>query len=177
MAVALPIMCAMVFSMYEVTQGIICYMKVTNVANTVADLIGQTNIAQSGIASTDFDNLYVAGQLIMTPSVGSNLSLAVASVYFDNTGNNPQRCWHVERGGAAALSNATAFVSGLGTNNGSTIVVKASYAYTSLLNYFITSPITISAQVAAQPRNLIPPAYTKGVPYPPAQPAAQTCTG
>ena len=82
MAFALPITCALTFSMYEVTQGVICYMKIIDVANTVADLIGQTNIAQGGVGSTDFNNFYIAGQLIMTPSTGSNLKLAMASVSF-----------------------------------------------------------------------------------------------
>ncbi len=67
----------------------------------------------------------------------------------------PQRAWHVERGGAAAISNATTFVSGLGTPNGSTIVVQATYTYTSLLNYFITTPIVITSEVAGQPRNYL----------------------
>lgn len=177
MAFALPIMCAMTFSLYEVTQGVICYMKVTDVANTVADLIGQTTIAQSGINDTDLDNFYIAGQLVMTPSTGNNLSIAVANVYYDVNGATPTRCWHAERGGAAVLANATTFAGNLGTAYGSAIVVKATYSYTSLLNYFITAPITISAQVAAQPRNLIPSSYKKGVPYPPSLPASQTCSG
>jgi Flp pilus assembly protein TadG len=174
-AFVLPILCLMVFGMYEVTQGVICYMKVVDVAHTVADLIGQTSIAQGGVGSTDFNNYYIAGQLVMTPSTGSNLGLAVANVYYDVNGRNPTVQWQVERGGAAAMANATSFVSGLGTASGSTIVVKASYTYTSLLNYFITTPIVITSQVAEQPRNLLPPAYTKGTPCPPAS-GSETCS-
>jgi Flp pilus assembly protein TadG len=176
-AFALPILCGMTFALYEVTQGVITYMKVVDVANTVSDLIGQQSKAESGIADQDFDNYYTAGEMVMAPNVGSNLKLAVASVYYDNTGANPKQCWHVVRGGAAAIANATTFVNGLGgTPNSSTIVVQATYTYTSLLNYFITSPIVISAEVAGQPRNLLPNAYTKGIPYPPTQtPATYTC--
>lgn len=176
-AFVLPILCGLVFSLYEVTEGVICYMKVVDVANTVSDLIGQTSIAASGVADQDLDNYLIAGQMVMAPNSGGGLGLAVASVYYDNTGANPTRCWHAERGGAAAVGNSTTFVSGLGTDNGSTIVVIASYTYTSLLNYFITSPITITAEVAGQPRNLLPSAYTKGIPYPPSTPAAQVCSG
>jgi Flp pilus assembly protein TadG len=175
MAFALPITCALTFSMYEVTQGVICYMKIIDVANTVADLIGQTNIAQGGVGNTDFNNFYIAGQLIMTPSTGGNLKLAIASVYFDATGSNPVQRWHVERGGAAALTGTTTFASNLGTAYGSTIIVKATYSYSSVLNYFITTPINITAEVAAQPRNLIPPAYQTGIPCPPAS-GSQTCS-
>lgn len=174
-AFALPILCGMVFSLYEVTEGVICYMKVVDVANTVADLLGQTSIAQGGIGNTDFDNMYIAGQLVMTPSTGSNLGLAIANVYFNSTGKNPTVGWQVERGGAAAMANAASFVSNLGTPNGSTIVVQASYTYTSLLNYFITSPIVITSQVAQAPRNLVPPAFTKGTPCPPSN-GSESCS-
>jgi Flp pilus assembly protein TadG len=174
-ALALPIPCMMIFGMYEVTGGIICYMKVVRAASTVADLVGQTSIVQGGVGNNDFDNYYIAGQLVMTPSSGSDLGLAIASVYYGSTGANPTLSWQVERGGAAAMTNATSFVSGLGTANGSTIVVQASYTYTSLLNYLITSPIVITAQVAAQPRSLRPPTFTKGIPCPPAS-GSKTCS-
>jgi Flp pilus assembly protein TadG len=172
-AFALPILCGMVFSMYEVTQGVICYMKVVDVANTVGDLLGQTSIAQGGVGNTDFDNVYIAAQLVMSNSTGNNLGIAIANVYYDATGKNPTVSWQVERGGASAMSNAVSFVSGLGSANGSTLVIKVTYNYTSLLNYFITTPIVISSQVAAQPRNLLPPAYTQGTPCPPAN---ETCS-
>jgi Flp pilus assembly protein TadG len=167
-AFALPIMCLMTFGMYEVTEGVICYMKVVDVANTVSDLIGQQLTAATGIGTSEFNNYYIAGEMVMTPSSGSNLGLAIASVYYDSTGKNPTLAWQVERGGAAAMTNATSFVNGLGTANGSTIVVKASYTFTSPLDYFITKPIVISAQVAQQPRNFLPGAgYKQGIPCPP----------
>jgi Flp pilus assembly protein TadG len=174
-AFTLPIFCTMTFGLYEVTQGVICYMKVYDVANTVADLIGQTTIAAGGAGNTDFDHMYIAGQMIMSPSTGSNLGLAIASVYYDSSGNNPTLKWQVERGGAAVMSNTTSFVAGLGTASGSTIIVQATYTYNSLLNYLITSPIKITAQVAAKPRNLIPPAYTAGIPCPPSN-GLQSCS-
>ncbi|HTZ36189.1 MAG TPA: hypothetical protein VMB84_09215 [Stellaceae bacterium] len=174
-AFALPVLCAMVFSLYEVTEGVICYMKVVDVANTVSDLIGQVSIAQGGVGNTDFNNYYTAGQMVMSPSSGSNLGLAIASVYYDSTGKTATLAWQVTRGSGASISNATSFVSGLGTANGSTIIVRASYTYTSLLDYFLTSPIVITAQVAGQPRNLLPPAYKTGTPCPPAS-GSESCS-
>ena len=175
-AFALPILCLMTFGLYEVTEGVICYMKVVDVANTIADLMGQTTIAQGGVGNSDFDNYYIAAQLVMTPSTGNNLGIAIASVYYDSNGANPTVAWQIQRGGAAAITNATSFVGGLGTANGSTIVVKASYTFTSPLNYFITSPIVINSEVAEQPRNLIPQAgFKQGTPCPPAS-GSETCS-
>ena len=131
--------------------------------------IRQVSTAQGGVASGDFDNYYIAGQMVMYPSTGTNLALAVTSVYYDSTGANPTAAWSVERGGAAAITSPTSFVSGLGTANGSTIVVQATFTFTSPLDYFITSPITITAEVAGQPRNFLPGAgYNQGIPCPPA---------
>jgi Flp pilus assembly protein TadG len=153
-AFALPILCLMVFGLYEVTQAVITYMKVVDVANTVGDLIGQVPTSQTGVGNQDFNNYYTAGQMIMYPSTGSGASPTVA--------------WSIERGGAAAITNPTGFVSGLGTANGSTIIIQATYTYTSLLNYFITSPIVITSEVVAQPRNFLPgAAYDQGIPCPP----------
>jgi len=78
-AFALPILCLMTFGLYEVTEGVITYMKVVDVANTVADLMGQTTIAAGGVGNSDFDNYYVAAQLVMMPSTGNNLGIAIAS--------------------------------------------------------------------------------------------------
>jgi Flp pilus assembly protein TadG len=174
-AFALPVLCMMVFALYEVTQGVITYMKVVDVANTVSDLIGQTTIAQGGVGNTDFDNFYIAGQMVMYPSTGSNLGLAITSVYYDSTGANPTIAWAIERGGAAAITNPTSFVSGLGTANGSTVIVQATYTYSSLLDYFITSAIVITSEVGGQPRTLIPPGYKTGIPCPPSS-GSETCS-
>jgi len=170
---AMPIMCLMTFGLYEVTQGVICYMKVVDAAHSIADLVSQA--PNTGIGNIEFDNYYIAGQLVMNPSTGSNFGFAVGSVYYDNTGSNPTLAWQIQRGGAASLSNATSFVNGLGSANGSTIVVKASYTYTSLLNYFITSSIVISSEVAEQPRYALPPANLHGIPCPPTS-GSETCS-
>jgi Flp pilus assembly protein TadG len=174
-AFVLPILCMMVFALYEVTQGVITYMKVVDVANTVGDLIGQVLTSQGGVGNTDFNNYYTAGQMVMYPSTGGNLALAITSVYFNSSGASPTAAWSVERGGAAAITSPTTFVSGLGTANGSTIIVQATYTYTSLLDYFITSPIVITAEVVAQPRNFLPGAsYLQGIPCPPPS-GSETC--
>jgi len=172
-AFALPILCLMVFALYEVTQGVICYMKVNDTANTIGDLLGQTTIAQGGVGNSDFDNMYIAAQLVMSNTNGGSLGFSVANVYYDTTGANPVQSWHVERGGAAAVGNAVSFVSGLGSASGSTLVIKVTYTYRSALNYFITSPIVISSEIAAQPRNLLPiHGYNQGTPCPPASGSA-----
>jgi Flp pilus assembly protein TadG len=157
-AVALPALVVMFMGVFEVSQALIVYMKVIDVADTVSDLIAQ----QSTIASSDIDNYYIAGQLVMTPSAPAGLRLAVASVTFDpvNPAAPPTVAWHVEEGGAAAMGDLVTAVSGLGSicpHGGanpcdSVIVAQAGYTYNSALSYLIQQPITMSARVFSRPR-------------------------
>jgi len=155
-AIALPVLCMMVFGVYEITQAIICYYKVVDAASSIADLIGQTTVAEGGVGNTDFDNFYTAGQMIMSPAAGTNLKLDIASVTYNANGAGAKVAWQVQRGGASKLANTTlkALVSTLGVASGSVIIVQAQYAFTSPLNYFITAPITMTFQAFAIPRNL-----------------------
>ena len=155
-AFALPILCMMVFGMYEVSQGVVCYYKMIDAANSIADLVGQTTVAQGGLGNTDFDNLYTAGQLVMSPNAGANLKLDIASVTFNAAGTRATQAWQVERGGQSAIAAATLQAAALAlvVKSGSVIVVQASYSYTSALNYFITTPISMTYQTFAFPRNL-----------------------
>jgi Flp pilus assembly protein TadG len=171
-AFTLPLMLLMTFGLYEVTEGVICYMKVVDVAHTVADLVAQA--PSTGIGNTEFNNYYIAGQMVIYPSTGSNLGFAVASVYYNASGASPTVAWQIQRGGAAAITNATSFVSGLGSDYGSTVIVQASYTYTSLLNYFITAPIVITYEVAESPRYALYPSDPEGIPCPPTS-GSETC--
>jgi Flp pilus assembly protein TadG len=171
-AFALPLMLMMTLALYEVTEGVICYMKVVDVANTVADLVSLA--PATGIGNTEFDNYYIAGQMVIYPSTGSNLGFAVASVYFNSTGASPTVAWQIQRGGAAAITNATSFVNGLGSDYGSTVIVQASYTYTSVLDYFLTSPIVITSEVAESPRYALYPSNPDGIPCPPTS-GSETC--
>jgi len=171
-AFTLPLMLLMTFGLYEVTEGVICYMKVVDVAHTVADLVAQA--PSTGIGNTEFNNYYIAGQMVIYPSTGSNLGFAVASVYYNASGASPTVAWQIQRGGAAAITNATSFVSGLGSDYGSTVIVQASYTYTSLLNYFITAPIVITYEVAESPRYALYPSNPEGIPCPPTS-GSETC--
>ena len=149
-AFALPVLLLMFCGLFEVSQGIIVYMKVIDVADTVSDLVAQ----QKQVASSDISNFYIAGQLVMTPSAGSGLGLAVASVVFDPNTGLPSVAWQVTRGGAATMNNIAAAATGLGSKGDSVIVANATYTYTSVLRYVLPNGITMSSQVFSRPRQV-----------------------
>jgi Flp pilus assembly protein TadG len=147
-AFAMPVLLIMFLGVFEVSQALIVYMKVIDAADTVSDLVAQ----QKQISSSDIDNYYLAGQLVMSPSPGADLSLAVASVVFDKTTGKPSFAWQVTRGGAPPLTDPSIALSGLGSNGDSVIVAQATYAYKSMIGYVIPKSITISSRVFSRPR-------------------------
>ena len=178
-AFAVPAMLVMFMGVFEVSQALIVYMKVIDVADTISDLVAQ----QKQVAESDIDNYYIAGQLVMTPSAGSGLGLAVASVIFAAPNPPPPGCttgspcvaWQVTRGGAVAMTNAAAIAAatGLGdTGAGSqdrVILAQASYTYNSALSYLIQKAISMSATVFSRPRVVF------SIPCPP-PPSNAPCT-
>jgi Flp pilus assembly protein TadG len=161
-AFALPVLLVMFMGVFEVSQALIVYMQVIDVADTVSDLVSQ----QRQISTTDIDNYYTAGQLVMTPHAPAGLGLAIASVTFDGTTGNPSIAWQVVEGGATAMTAADlqAAVIPKGTSLGgacsppaanpcnSVIVAQANYTYNSALSYLIQQPIAMSARVFSRPR-------------------------
>lgn len=162
-AFVLPVMLVLFMGVFEVSQALIVYMKVIDVADTVSDLIAQ----QSKVQSSDVDNYYIAGQLVMTPSAGAGLGLYVASVTFDPSTGVPSVAWTATRGGATAMTNAAAAAAAANGANGalglacpnasvnpcdSVILAQASYTYNSALSYLIQLPIKMSAIVLSRPR-------------------------
>lgn len=156
-AIALPVLCMMVFGVYEIAQAVICYYKLIDAASSIADLVGQTTVAAGGVGNNDFDNLYTAGEMIMLPNTGSTLQLNIASITFNSLGTGATVAWQIERGGASAVAKATlkTAVSTLGVASGSVIIVKGTYSFSSALNYFITAPLTLTFQAYAVPRNML----------------------
>ncbi len=159
-AFALPAMLLMFVGTYELSQALIVYMKVIDVADTVSDLVAQ----QKQVAGSDIDNYYIAGQLVMAPAPTAGLGLYVASITFDPITGQPSVAWQVTRGGAADMANPAAAAAGLGgaCPSGSTstnpcdsvIVAQASYTYTSLLKYVIPQGIAISSRIFSRPRKV-----------------------
>jgi Flp pilus assembly protein TadG len=156
-AIALPVLCMMVFGVYEITQAVICYYKLVDAASSIADLIGQTTVAEGGVASGVFDNLYSAGQMVMSPNSGTPFELDIASVTYNSSGAGATVAWQIQRGGAGKIGNSslTSAASTLGVASGSVIVVQATYSFSSPLNYFITAPLTMTFQAFAIPRNML----------------------
>ena len=146
----IPVLITLFLGITEAANAVIMYMKVIDAADTVSDLVAQ----YSTVASADLDNIYIAGQLVMEPSPGNGLGLAIASVTFDPVSGNPSVAWQVTRGGAPAMADAATAAIGLGNPGDSIIEATASYTYTSLFRFVLPNAITMSTRVFSRPRNV-----------------------
>jgi Flp pilus assembly protein TadG len=155
-ALILPLIATLFCGGFEAANMVVVYLKVTNAADTVADLVAQAAVNQT-LHAGDIDDFYKAGQLIMTPSPGSGLAVAVASVIFDPSTGAASVSWQQTRGGAAAMTDLPAAVTslGLGGKGDSVVVGQASYTYNSVLRYVLPTPITFTQRVYVRPR-LVP---------------------
>jgi Flp pilus assembly protein TadG len=146
-ALTLPIIIIVFFGAIELSGAVIAYMKLTNAAQTVADLVAQQKQVSAG-SLTDY---YTASELVMSPLTG-NVGLAVASVTFDATTGAASTDWQQTFGGAQAMSNAATAAKGLGNAGESVIVAQATYTYKSLFSYILKTPISMTERAFARPR-------------------------
>lgn len=146
-ALVLPILMTLLLGTYEGTQALLAYMKLVSASQTVADLVTQ----QQQVASSDFPNFYVAGQLVMSPLPSGSLGVAISNVTVDGTGKATV-LWHEECGGISPIPNAVTLASGYAGDNESVVIVQANFAYSSLFHYVLPSAITLTQIAYSKPR-------------------------
>jgi Flp pilus assembly protein TadG len=167
-AFVVPALIVMFMGVFEVSQALIVYMKLIDVADVVSDLIAQ----QTGVSTTTIGNFYTAGQLVMAPSAPGGLGLYVASITFDPNTGAASVAWSDTQGSGSTMTNAEAITlatsssdntaPGLGSSCvvqlasagscDSVIIAQATYTYTSALSYIIQHPMFMSAYVFSRPR-------------------------
>jgi len=146
-AILLPLIITLSFGLFEGSQAIMAYMKLVDATQTIADLTTQ----QQTVASTDIDNFYLAGQLVMRPYAGGSLGIAVTSVTFDiNTGAAAQ-AWQDTRN-ANPMNNATTLAAGYGGKGESVVIVQGTYSYSGFLHYVLPRSLTMTQLAFSRPR-------------------------
>jgi Flp pilus assembly protein TadG len=168
-AFVLPILLTLFFGSFELSNLALAYLKLTDAAETAADLVAQTDVNQT-LQAADFTNITNAAEQVLTPlSTGSGqLQAAYASVTY-NTGS-PVVDWHVEENGAAPIA-AGAIPNGqdltqLGVaspgSTDSVVIVQLQYSYTSPLSFILSRTYTLTKAAFNRPRNVdCVPTYLK----------------
>jgi Flp pilus assembly protein TadG len=167
--IVLPLMTALLFGIYEVAQFVRVNMQLSNAASSMADLISQQSTGVTSGTSGVLGNVCKAGALMMTPfptgaAAGSGaFSVAMASVtnYTSTAVTVDWESDHSCIATATALGSAAAnlpqaptnLLPNAGTPGDSVIIVRATYQYSSVIQYLIPSSFTLVQTAFARPRN------------------------
>lgn len=101
-ALLLPILLSLFMGTFELTRAIEVNRKVNNAANTVADLVTQTDMAA---LQGSLSEIMSAGQFMMSPFEQAGLEIVVSAIRLDTDGN-PEVQWSITCYGTRLATNA-----------------------------------------------------------------------
>ncbi|HEX7775688.1 MAG TPA: TadE/TadG family type IV pilus assembly protein [Parvibaculum sp.] len=150
-ALIVPVMITLYFGTVETTNALTAARRVTNVAETAADLTAQS----ASVSSSDINDIFAASTAILTPFSTSAVKIVISSVVASSSNaSSTTVAWSKAYGGATARANNSSVTlpTGLTTAGSSVIMVEVTYTYTSPIGTFITGPITMSEVAYLKPR-------------------------
>jgi len=156
-ALIVPLMLTLYFGTIETTDALTASRRVTNVAQTAADLVAQVTT----VSSSDITDIFAASTAILTPYDTTAVKIVISSVVA-NSSNSTSVAWSVAYGGASARStnSSVTIPTGLTTANTSVIMAEVTYSYTSPVLTFITGPLTMTETAYLRPRRSLTVAKT-----------------
>lgn len=146
-----PLLVMLFLGTIEVTQLIRVKTRMALAAQAIQNMVA----GQSSATQASLDIAYAGGQLVMTPFAGSNLKASIASVTYSSAGAASTVAWQTLEGGATSMSTTTActLASGLSLDSDSVIIVQATYSYTPILSFLLSSSYTLTQVAYGRPRN------------------------
>jgi Flp pilus assembly protein TadG len=163
-ALIFPVMLALFFGSFEITNLLMLNLKLTAATEDAADLLAQTRSNQNNVAVSDLTNYWTAATMEMSPYASApystvGLQLAFASVTFTGAGA-AQVAWHHELNGATPISTASlpqATLQPLNNNSGtdSVIMVQSNIVYKSPLSWVLGTSYTLADIAYNRPRYVL----------------------
>lgn len=156
-ALIVPVMITVYFGTIETTNALTAARRVTNVAQTAADLVAQA----TSVSASDVDDIFAASTAILTPFDTAAVKITISSVVADAS-NVTKVDWSAAYGGATPrTANSTITLpAGLTIPGTSVVMAEVTYLYTSPIGTFITGPITMSEVAYLRPRRTVSVAKT-----------------
>lgn len=147
-ALIVPLMLTLYFATIETSDALTASRRVTNVAQTAADLVAQA----TAVSSSDLTDIYAASAAILSPYDTTAVKITITSVVASSS-NVTTVAWSASYNGTARTAGAAITIpTGLTTANTSIIMAEVTYTYTSPIGTFITGPITMSEVAYLRPR-------------------------
>ena len=157
LAVIAPVLFALLFGTWEVTQRLAAGLRTADAAEAMARLVaGQA----AGVTPALMTDACAGAQDMLAPDAPSPLALAIASV--SNIGGTVARDWEYDAacataaapiGAAGAVALATAYVRNKVASAGDSVVlVRATYAYVPAVTYLLGGAV-LTHTAFARPRS------------------------
>lgn len=167
-ALIAPIMLVLFFGLVEVCNALNAHQKVTNVASTAADLVGQAK----SLTASDMADVFAASGAIMTPFSSGDLSIVITSIGGTGQRNVGTVLWSVTNGHGTAHTVGDTItvgnpdeladddtgllpVSCASGNDCSLILAEVSYNYTSPYGQVIVGSLPMKDSFYTKPRRVI----------------------
>lgn len=148
-ALIAPVMIAFYFGMAEFCQGYMAQKRMGHVSAMVADLVAQ----EETVATTNLDDIFQIGGLIMKPFSTTPLKQRVSSV--TQTAGIARVTWSRGRGMTGRAVNETITLpAGLISDGESIIVSEATYDYDSPVDYLMPAVTRFSHIYYLRPRTV-----------------------
>lgn len=155
-ALIIPVMITIYFATIETTNAMTAARRVTNVAQTAADLTAQVTT----VSTSDLADIFAASTAILTPFPTNTVKITITSIVASSSSaTSLSVAWSKTYGGATPRT-AAVLPSGLTTAGSSVIMVEVVYTYTSPISTFITGPITMSETAYLKPRRSVSVAFS-----------------
>ena len=144
-----PVLIGFYFGMAELCQGFMAQKRMGHVSAMVADLVAQ----EETVTTTNLDDIFDIGGLIMKPFPMTQLNLRVSSV--TRTAGVDRVDWSRGDGMAARAVNSTITLPDDLIIDGQSIVVsEATYDYDSPVDYFMPGITRFSQTYYLRPRTV-----------------------
>ena len=153
-ALIFPVMLALFIGMVELFDVLLADRRVTSVASSTADLVGQENSVDDAMMT----DIFSASSAIMSMYDLNSLEIIITSVVFPDPGvtGDPTVAWSdgypVGTPGLAVGSSVTDLPTGVEVPGGSVIMSQVTYDHPSIFDVFVQGPITLGDTFYVKPR-------------------------
>jgi Flp pilus assembly protein TadG len=148
-ALLLPVMVMVYLMSVDVTLVITADRRVTSIASSVGDLVGQA----TQISANEMDDIFTAATSIIAPMDATSLSVVVTSVVADEDGVTTVDWSQAHNGSGAAQGSAFTLPEGIIQPLESVIVANVTYTYASPVSQFLTGEaVTLNEMFYLRPR-------------------------
>ncbi len=149
-ALIAPVLLIFYFGMAELTEAMMAQRRLSHLTSAIGDVVAR------GQKLTDAgrDDIFAAGQVMMSPFPTSTLRMCIVSVASDDKGKDTV-VWSEKSNGPANCPSAGAVVDlpvAVLPASQSVIMSKASYEYSSIFKIVMPTPITFRRTFYLRPR-------------------------